>query len=192
MQKHSGKESEASSEDLVSAIARQDRHAEHQLVYQFRPQIFALLTKLTRDRTLAEDLTHETFIIVLKSLRQEKLRQPDKLVSYLFQTARFTFYGWLRRGDNKLELRDCFDNVASPDSSVERAMTNQQNRTFLKRTISELPVNRDRDLLYRRYIRDENVTEICDALNLSSEHFHRVISRARNRLKKNVTALQSA
>lgn len=192
MQKHSGKESESSAEDLVSAIARQERHAEQQLVQQFRPQIIALLTKLTRDRTLAEDLTHETFIIVLKSLRLNKLRQPDKLVSYLFQTARYTFYGWLRRGDNKLELRDSFDNVASTDNSVERAMTNQQNRTFLKRTISELPVNRDRDLLYRRYIRDENVTEICDALNLTSEHFHRVISRARNRLKKNVIALQSA
>ena len=195
MKKHLGPASTSfttSAEDLVSAIARREEFAEHQLIDQFRPQILALLTKLSRDRSLAEDLTHETFIIALKSLRQEKLRQPEKLTSYLFQTARFTFYGWLRRSDNKHELRDCFDNVASPESSVEKLMTKQQTRSFLERTIGELSVNRDRDLLYRRYIREENVTEICDALNLSNEHFHRVISRARNRLKKNVIALQSA
>jgi len=45
-------------------------------------------------------------------------------------------------------------------------------------------VARDRDLLMRFYLHDEDKALICRELNLSEEHFNRVIFRARNRFRE--------
>jgi len=49
--------------------------------------------------------------------------------------------------------------------------------------IEQMKVPRDREILYRFYVRDQGKPLICDALDLSNAHFDRVINRARNRFR---------
>jgi len=50
--------------------------------------------------------------------------------------------------------------------------------------LQEMPGARDRELLVRFYLNDEEKDAICQELNLSQEHFNRVIFRARNRFRE--------
>jgi hypothetical protein len=50
--------------------------------------------------------------------------------------------------------------------------------------LEEMPATRDRELLVRFYLNDEEKDAICRELNLSQEHFNRVIFRARNRFRE--------
>ena len=50
--------------------------------------------------------------------------------------------------------------------------------------LEEMPVARDREVLVRFYLNDEDREQICRELRLSEEHFNRVIFRARNRFRE--------
>jgi hypothetical protein len=50
--------------------------------------------------------------------------------------------------------------------------------------LEEMPVARDREVLVRFYLDDEDRETICRELRLSEEHFNRVIFRARNRFRE--------
>jgi RNA polymerase sigma-70 factor (ECF subfamily) len=47
-----------------------------------------------------------------------------------------------------------------------------------------MPTARDRDLLVRFYLNDESKEDICASLDLTDEHFNRVLFRARNRFRE--------
>jgi RNA polymerase sigma-70 factor (ECF subfamily) len=47
-----------------------------------------------------------------------------------------------------------------------------------------MPVERDRELLIRFYVYDQDKQEICRELGLNSLHFNRVLFRAKNRFRK--------
>jgi hypothetical protein len=50
--------------------------------------------------------------------------------------------------------------------------------------LEQMPVARDREVLIRFYLDDEDREQICRELQLSEEHFNRVIFRARNRFRE--------
>ena len=63
-------------------------------------------------------------------------------------------------------------------------ISRQENAVAIRRLLSSLPVQRDRDLLIRYYVNDEDKEDICAALDLSSLHFNRVLFRAKARFRK--------
>ena len=49
--------------------------------------------------------------------------------------------------------------------------------------LAELSVPRDREVLLRYYIGEEESTRICADLEIEGDHFYRVLSRARKRYR---------
>ena len=45
-------------------------------------------------------------------------------------------------------------------------------------------VERDREVLLRYYLAEENSSRICADLGIDAEHFYRVLSRARQRYRQ--------
>jgi len=168
---------------LVSQVIAGTKCAEDKLAIKFRPMIYAMLIKLTGDPIRAEDLTHETLILILQKLRAEQINKPEKLTSFIFSTAKFSFLGWLRKKDNQVELMDSMGELVCEQDSPEDECLAMENTVLLESLIEGLTVSRDREILTRRYIRDQSKKEICDALVLSQQHYDRVISRAKGRLR---------
>ena len=169
---------------LAHAIAQGETEAETQLFTQYRPLILRLLVNRTHDAALAEDLTHETMIAVLQKLRKDGLRDAAKLKSYAFQTAKYQLMCWARRSANRVELEGSLDHIESGDSMPEKEYISEVERECLHESIQDLKVERDREILMRHYVHEQSKPEICEALLLSSQHFDRVISRARLRLRQ--------
>ena len=170
--------------DLVSEIAAGKRRSEERLVRKYRPQLVCMLIKLTQDPHRAEDIAQETLIVVIEKLRNGAIRKPDLLTSFIYSTARYIYYGWLRKLDNQVELREGMDDVISPETEPETAIQGYEDLAVVHELIGQLPVQRDREVLSRHYIYDQTKPEICEALELSLNHYDRVISRARSRLKR--------
>ncbi|HET9795823.1 MAG TPA: sigma-70 family RNA polymerase sigma factor, partial [Thermoanaerobaculia bacterium] len=52
-----------------------------------------------------------------------------------------------------------------------------------RRVLAELPSERDRRILFRFYIDEDDKEQICRELSLTSLHFNRVLFRARERYR---------
>jgi len=54
---------------------------------------------------------------------------------------------------------------------------------FLRDVLAGMPVARDREILRRFYLEEEDKDSVCRALAIDPGHFHRVMFRARERFR---------
>ena len=79
-----------------------DTQAEAELVRRMAPRIRLYGLRHLRDSAAAEDLTQEVLITTLEALRAGRLREPERLTSFVLGTCRMTVLD-LRRGSQRKE-----------------------------------------------------------------------------------------
>jgi RNA polymerase sigma-70 factor (ECF subfamily) len=172
--------------DLVRRIRAGDAMAETELVERYSRGLLYMLRRTAVDPALAEDLHQEAFRIVLERLRERELEEPERLAGFLHRTAKNLFVAGYRKGarrktDGEVEGMEA---VPDPASGPLQETLRQEEAGLVRRLIGELDTDRDRQLLYRFYIAEEDKERICADLGLSSLHFNRVLFRARQRFKE--------
>ena len=172
--------------DLVRRIATGDTGAEGQLVSRYSRVLKVLLHRLTGSPDLAEDLHQETFRIVLERLRRQGLDEPAGLASFLRGTARNLALAERRKGARRKTENDeeALAEVPHPAPSQLSSVLLDEEAATVRRLLDELGVERDRELLLRFYVADEDKETICSDLGLDRLHFNRVIFRARQRFRE--------
>src|SRR4249920_3797153 len=88
---------ELSDAELVLQIGAGDREAESALFHRMAPRIRLYGLRHLRNESAAEDLTQLVMITALEALRAGRLRDPEKLASFVLGTCRMTVLD-LRRG----------------------------------------------------------------------------------------------
>ncbi|HEX9941914.1 MAG TPA: RNA polymerase sigma factor [Thermoanaerobaculia bacterium] len=171
--------------DLVRRIAAGDEAAEGQLVERYRRGLLYLLRHLGALPDLADDLQQETFRIVLERLRQGGLADPAGLAPFLRGTARNLFIAERRKTARRRTWGDTGElaEAVAPAPSQLQSVLLEEEGEIVRRLIGELPTDRDRQLLLRFYVGEEDKESICADLGLDSLHFNRVLFRARQRFK---------
>ena len=170
-------------QELTQKILAGNRQAEALLIKIFYEPLIHFLNRYTGDRTRAEDFAHDTLIILIQKLRKESLNDAEKMQAYIYRTAKYVHLGWLRRRDNQVAYIPEPDTLKLAEPGIEERYIQKQEFSELCDSINNLKVSRDRDILLRRFIADESKPETCEALSLSYQHYDRVLSRARKRLK---------
>jgi RNA polymerase sigma-70 factor (ECF subfamily) len=79
------------------------------------------------------------------------------------------------------------DHTAGPFDNVSK----EQVQLIVRRLLAELPVQRDREVLIRTYLEDEDKSSICESLGIDSAHYNRVLFRAKQRLRELLTSAAS-
>ena len=69
--------------------------------------------------------------------------------------------------------------------------TEQLFERLVRKLLDELPVQRDREILVKTYLQDEDKSEICEALGVDSAHYNRVLFRAKQRFRELLTTAAS-
>jgi RNA polymerase sigma-70 factor, ECF subfamily len=153
---------------------------------QMRPALVAILRRRLADSGMAEDLCNETIRIVLERLKHNSLAEPAKLASFACQTARNLAIAELRKRSRRntvtgedWAIEGAATPAAGPLDEVQRAAC----AATVRQLLTELPSSRDRQLLARFYLQDEERAEICADLGLTEAHFNRVLFRARERFR---------
>ena len=171
---------------LVPAIRQGDPAAEAELVERYSRGLGFLLARKCGDRERARDLLQETFCIAFEKLRSTDLDNPERLAGYLRGIAVRVALNAGRKRDREPDSIDDERVIAIPDDAPRQydRINADERAAAIRELLDSMPVARDRELLMRFYVYDQDKAEICDALGLDSLHFNRVLFRARGRFRK--------
>ena len=147
--------------------------------------LHALLLRRTGDPQTAWDILQDAVVTTLTKLRDGQLDRPECAGGFIYRVALNHLRNhrrkdrWVR--DVPIDMDHLEDTAPRPDAdSGHRA----QWADIVARVLAELPTDRDRDILIRFYLDDEDKESICRSLGLSAEHFNRVNFRARERFRE--------
>jgi RNA polymerase sigma-70 factor (ECF subfamily) len=172
---------------LVRRIAARDPAAEAELVRRFSRAVSFLLRRLARDEAMVEDLYQETFRLVIEKVRAGELREAERLPGFVSSMARNLFIATARRDTRRQKWHgdpEAAGTAPDPAPGPLVGLLAQEKAALVRQVLAELKNDRDREILSRYYIADQDKEVICRDLNLPDPHFHRVLFRARQRYRE--------
>ncbi len=172
--------------ELVHRIVSGDPAAEAELVQRFSRAVSFLLWRLARDEAAAEDLYQETFRLVIEKVRAGELREPERLPGFVSSMARNLFISSTRLGSRRQKWHgdpEATETAPDPAPGQLARLLAKERAALVRQVLAELKTDRDREILSRYYIADQDKEDICRELELSDLHFNRVLFRARQRYK---------
>jgi len=172
---------------LVGRIGAGDRSAETEFVLAFRAGVRALVRRHARPADpIVDDLVQDVLHTVILRLRENALNEPAALPGYVRSAAVFAVTAEYRkrgrRGENGTDPQSP-DDLPDPDQPDHHARR-EQLRASVNHVLAELGMERDREVLRRYYLNEEDRDTVCAALAIEHDHFHRVLHRARTRMKE--------
>ena len=174
-------EENARAAELVRRAAAGDRRAEAELVSMFDAR---LLIKLRRASKLADhvlDMRQEVWLRAIDSLRNGKIAHPERFCGFLHGVAQNVVLEQgkeARRSIVDLDVATALRHGGAPvEALLDRAFLSRQLNASMN-SLNE----RDREVVYRHYIRQDDKEDTCRQLGLTSIHYSRVLHRARKRL----------
>lgn len=170
-----------------AALARRLQQAEgageDELIHRYSRGVAIIIGRIVRDPLTTADLCQEALRLVLEKLRRGCLREPGKLSGFICGVARNLAIEHLRRARPVQPLEAAL-HAPDPNPSPLARLVEKEQVEAVRRVLSEMTTARDREILYRFYLLEEDKEDICSQLGLSSLHFNRVLHRARQRFKE--------
>jgi len=154
-------------------------------VYRDYPGLRALILHRVRDPDVAADILQDAAVTTLEKLRSGAIAHPEKLGGYLYRVALNHLQNHRRKDRSTVSSPEALEDLTDggDDGDCER-IGRSQSYVAARQLLDEMPAERDRELLARYYLGDEDKAQICRDLGLSQKHFNRVIFRARNRFRE--------
>lgn len=172
--------------DLVARLRAGDRTAESDLLARFARPVRLLLDRHTSGRPEAEDLFQDVFRLALEKLRRGELREPDKLPGFLAQIARSLAIEHYRKRDRRKTEPDSDALLAVPASNEGplAELLDRENAALVRQVLADVGTARDRDILLRVYLTEDDKELIAADHGLTGLQLNRVLHRARQRYKE--------
>lgn len=177
---------ETSLADLVRRIIARDPRAEEEMVLRYRDGVFQIVYQIVHNQSAAEDLCQETLMKALEKTRHGDVREPERLSGFVCGMARFIAIDYVRkmRSSMKAEAIGAAEQIPDPSPDPFERVLDKEKTDIVRKVIGEMKVQRDRDVLFRYYILEEDKAQICAELGLTREKFSSVIFRAHQRYKE--------
>jgi len=179
-------EERAAAARIVQGVRAGDAAAENELVERYSRGLRFLLLRRIGDDERVRDLLQETFMIAFEKLRENPLDKPERLAGYLKGIAGNVAKSGVRKRIREPTpmAQEAVDAIPDNDQRPFRTISAEQSRSAVQKLLESMTVERDRELLRRFYIYDQDKPDICRALGLDSLHFNRVLYRAKNRFRE--------
>ena len=161
--------------DLAERIWRGDPGAEDELARAFGERILVLVVARIREREAARDLAQDALLAVLRSLRNGRLEDGERLSAYVLGTARNIANNYLRHRGQEPPMVP-----ADKDLVAERPPEGPESPgriSLVGRALSRLDVA-ERTILLLTLVEGLKPGEIASRLGLSSEVVRARKSRA--------------
>lgn len=171
---------------LVARIRQGERTAEEELVRRYSRGVSIILRRLAGSETVADDLYQDVFLRAVEKIRAGEVRDPERLSGFICSLARNLAIDYLRRSAPEKASADAAAglSIADPAPGPLARVLHLEDAAAIRQVMSELSSDRDRQVLYRFYLKEEDKDAICADLNLTSLQFNRVLHRARERFRE--------
>ncbi len=167
--------------ELVRQIGSgNDREAEATLFRRMAPRIRLYGLRHLRDEGAADDLTQQVLIITLEALRAGRVREPEKLASFMLGTCRMTLLD-LRRGTQRRErLLEQFGVEMLAPVQPERWQVDHDHLHHCVQSLNE----RERAVIVMTFLDEQTSAAVAGFFGVSEANVrvirHRAIHQLRN------------
>lgn len=170
---------------LVARVAAWDSTAEEELYARYRRGVAVILNQATSGHPAAPDLAQETFLIVFQKIRKGELREPEKLASFIWGVAHNLAIDYFRKRNNRgMDSVEEAEEIADDAPGPLDNLLSEELSAIARSIIDRLGSKRDREILFRFYVDEEEKESICADLGLTGLQFNLVLFRARKQYKK--------
>jgi len=171
--------------ELTQRIAAGERGAEARLVERYARGVRIVLARHTRRAEEAEDLFQETFQLAVSKLRAGELRDASKLGAFLSSLAKnLAIEHYRKSGRRQTEADSETAEAASTFAAGQLGdLLRDEEARLVRHTLEELSTDRDREILFRFYIAEEDRDTIAADYGLDGPQLNRILYRARQRYK---------
>lgn len=172
--------------EWVRRIVARDADADSELVRRYEEGIAIIINRIVRNESVTQDLSQETFRIVLEKIRDGSVREPKRISGFICSVARNLAIDHMRKMRRVTNIEDV-DNlrpIRDPQPSPVEDLLRRERAEMVRRALGELKSERDREVIFRYYIAEEDKSQICAVLGLNSQQFNSIIFRALKRYKE--------
>jgi RNA polymerase sigma-70 factor (ECF subfamily) len=157
-----------------------DREAEAELFRRMAPRVRLYGLRHLRDAQASDDLTQQVMITTLEALRAGRLREPEKLASFVLGTCRMTVLDLRRGAQRKQRLLEQYGaDFLAPDRSSMPSL----DRDRLVRCVQNLK-ERERAVVVMTFYDEQTGADVADFLGVSEANVRVIRHRAIDRLRE--------
>ena len=165
---------------IAEAGAAPDSAAETELYRRLGRRVRLYGLRHLRDRQAAADLVQQVLLITLERLRAGKLREPDRIASFMLGTSRMTVLE-MRRGTRRREaLLETWGDAAEAFEAPEPLALDPDRLAGCLEALSE----RERSVVVLSFFADKQADEVGAELSISGGNVRVIRHRALARLRE--------
>lgn len=158
--------------ELLTAYSSGNGDAVSVLIERHRKRVFDYIRMMVKDPDLADDLFQETFIKVVKSLRERRYEDNGKFLAWVMRIAHNQVIDHFRRQKQQNNVRnedagyDLLNNKKYSDRTVEETMISDQITSDIRKLVEYLPAEQKEIVIMRHYL-DMSFKEIAEQTGVS-------------------------
>ena len=157
-----------------------NKQAFNELITFYYPFVYKFLLKITNKNDVAEDMTQETFLKLIKNIGKFNVKGKAKFSTYLMTIARNCYLDYLKKHNKELQNID-INNIRNNISSEYDYFKNEDYNQLLKE-IDKLP-KLQREVIKLKYLEGYTLDEIAKIQNTNSNTIKSRLFESRKKLK---------
>lgn len=151
---------------LIKACQKGEKQAFEDVIQMYYPYVWKFLIKTTADELLAQDLTQETFLKMIKSIETFNLGGKAAFGTWLITIAKNCYIDYLRK--NKTYPVNLDDIQIDSQFDMEFMVTEKMRYEELTKAIEKLPPEQG-IAIRMKYEQDLTLDEIAQQFNVPSK-----------------------
>lgn len=162
------------------------------LEQRFLARLRLFATRWLGNAHAGEDAAQETLRRVLQALAEGRVRQPEALPAFVYQTARHVCSHQRRAASRERRMLARFGAEASLEQPVPNPLhelVSDERRAEVRSALAEMDPE-DRELLYALYVHEHDPRELAAELQVSAGALRTRKHRALKRLSRRLDAVE--
>lgn len=161
-----------SDHELLSSYLSGNESSINALVSRHRKRVFDYILMMVKDRDVADDIFQETFIKVVRFLRERRYTENGKFLSWVMRIAHNQVIDYFRHKKQQNNISeseagyDLLNNKKLSDRTVEDRIVSEQIETDVRRLIEFLP-EEQKEVVMMRYFMDMSFKDIAEQTDVS-------------------------
>lgn len=171
--------------ELIRKCQTGDKEAFYELISRYHPFVYKFLVKITEDEGIAEDLTQETFLKIIKNIDKYDLDGRAKFSTYVITVSKNCYIDYIRREKKWMQAIpiDENSNIEDISTNVEDLVLDKMYNQDIIEEIENL-TDEQKLVIKMKYIEGLTLKEIGDRLNLETKTVKSRIHNGIVRLRK--------
>lgn len=177
--------------ELPSALTAGDSGRVNELVKGLYPRLMAFLRiHMNASKADAEDCAHNTLILAMEAIKEGRLREQDRVISYILSIARNDYLKLQRDRREKYleELSSDYEQYVEPDQL--QALFDKEQERLLKGCLNQLEEKYQRFMQYWLDHPDDHAESVAEKFGISINSVwtrkHRLIKRLNECYRKKI------